>query len=374
MTSTAKTLQTAQERLAALLPGFAERAAAHDAEDCFVAENFAALKAARLMSAAVPADLGGDGLAIADLARLLHQLAGACPSTALAFAMHTHVVALLAWRRQHQKAPVDAVLGRIAREQLTLISSGGSDWLDSAGTARRGEGGFVIDAVKAFASGSPAGDLLNTSAIYQDPQAGPTVLHFMVPLTAKEVTVEQSWRAMGMRGTGSGAIRLDGFFVADAAVGAKRPRGKWHPLFHMVSMVAIPLVYSVYYAVAESMRDVAVGAARLKPASAALIDQVGELETELAAARMALADMLQAAEGPPCPETTNRVFLGRANVVRALMAVAERALELGGGQAYQRPHRLEQLFRDLQAARFHPLPARQQRELAGKLALGLDID
>jgi alkylation response protein AidB-like acyl-CoA dehydrogenase len=47
---------------------------------------------------------------------------------------------------------------------------------------------------------------------------------------------------------------------------------------------------------------------------------------------------------------------------------------MAGGGAYQRPHPVERMFRDIQAARFHPLAPRAQRELAGRMALGLGID
>ena len=43
---------------------FATRAAKHDADDSFVAENYAALKAAKLFSAPVPAELGGLGVTV----------------------------------------------------------------------------------------------------------------------------------------------------------------------------------------------------------------------------------------------------------------------------------------------------------------------
>ncbi len=40
-------------------PRFAGRAAAHDANDTFVSENYADLKAHKVFSAGVPAELGG---------------------------------------------------------------------------------------------------------------------------------------------------------------------------------------------------------------------------------------------------------------------------------------------------------------------------
>jgi alkylation response protein AidB-like acyl-CoA dehydrogenase len=361
-------------RLTAVLPQLGAQAAHHDDCDEFVAANYVALKNARMMSLAVPRELAGDGLDAASLAPLLGKMAQSCSSTALAFAMHTHVVALTAWRWTHQKAPVEGLLKRVADEQIVLISSGGSDWLDSSGAARRVDGGFAIEAVKNFASGVPAGTLLNTSAVYDDPQSGPTVLHFMVPLNSPHVKIEENWRAMGMRGTGSHQVRISGFFVPDSQVAARRPRGQWHLLFHLVSMIAIPILYSVYYGVAEALRNEAISAAKRRPLTPSLLQLAGALDTELAAARFALSDMLAASDGQPGPDTTNRVFLARGNLVRALTATGERALDLAQGAGYMRTGPIERLFRDIQAARFHPLTTQPQRDLAGRLALGVELD
>ena len=84
------------------------------------------------------------------------------------------------------------------------------------------------------------------------------MLHFAVPMKAEGVKLLDTWRVMGMRGTGSHDIELTDVFVADAAIGGKRPQGKWHPLFHIISMIAFPLVYSAYVGVAEAARDLVV--------------------------------------------------------------------------------------------------------------------
>ena len=57
----------------------------------------------------------------------------------------------------------------------------------------------MVTARKVFASGVPAGDLLMTSAVYQDPDKGATVLHFALPLNARGISIEPTWQAMGMR-------------------------------------------------------------------------------------------------------------------------------------------------------------------------------
>ena len=73
-------------------PTFAARAAAHDANDAFVADNYAELKQHKIFSAGVPAELGG-GASHAALCAMLRELAHACGSTALALSMHTHLLA-----------------------------------------------------------------------------------------------------------------------------------------------------------------------------------------------------------------------------------------------------------------------------------------
>jgi alkylation response protein AidB-like acyl-CoA dehydrogenase len=347
----------------------------HDAEDSFVTRGYQRLKDEGFFKAFVPAEFGGGGADYAEMCQVIRRLAASCGSTALAFSMHTHLVATAAWRWKHQNAPTDGLLKRVAAENLILVSSGGSDWLKSAGVAMKTEGGFLISARKIFSSGSPMGDLLMTSAVYEDPQAGPTVLHFGVPLKAKGVTILDTWRVMGMRGTGSHDIELKDVFVADAAIAGRRAQGKWHPLFHAISMIAFPIIYAAYVGVAEGARDKALQVARKKKDDANLPYLVGEMDNAFAGAVMALNDMIANAEaGNPGPDSTNRVMIGRTLAGQNAIKTVERAMEVAGGASFYRELGLERAFRDVQGARYHPLQEKAQLRYAGRLALGLDID
>ena len=74
---------------------------------------------------------------------MLRALAYHCGSTGLAFSMHTHQVAVPAWRWRHQQAvAVEPLLKRIAGERILLLSSGGSDWIAGSGKAEKVEGGY----------------------------------------------------------------------------------------------------------------------------------------------------------------------------------------------------------------------------------------
>jgi alkylation response protein AidB-like acyl-CoA dehydrogenase len=360
--------------LAELGPLLAEEDRRCDEMSQFAGANFAVLRERGFLELGVPVELGGAGLTRTDLSEMLRTLARHCSSTALALAMHTHVLAATVWRWRNQNAPVEGLLKRVATERIQLLSSGGSDWLDGSGKAVKVDGGYRIFARKIFASGAPSANLFMTGAIDEDAPDGPTMLQFGIPMNAAGVSIRETWDTMGMRGTGSHDVLLDDVFVPDAAIGARRKPGVWHPLMHIVSMVAFPLVYSAYTGVAEAARDLAVAAAA-KRRDPAVIDLVGALDTELVATRIALESMVAFSEtAQPGPETTNTIFMHRTLVARSARKTVDLALEVAGGASYHRRNGLERLFRDVQGARFHPLPEHQQRRLAGRLALGLPID
>ena len=116
---------------------FADRASACDANDAFVGDNFAELKACGVLAAGVPRELGGGGASYAELCRLLRTLGRYCGSTALALSMHTHAIATLVWRWRQSSEPLNGLLRRIAGENLHLVTSGASDWLTPSGRAER---------------------------------------------------------------------------------------------------------------------------------------------------------------------------------------------------------------------------------------------
>jgi alkylation response protein AidB-like acyl-CoA dehydrogenase len=356
-------------------PAFAARAAAHDADDSFVADNYAELRTHRVFSAGVPGELGGGGASHAELADVLRVLATYCGSTALALSMHTHQVLIATWRWRHEGAPVQPFLRRVAAEELVLVSSGGSDWVAGSGTAEKVDGGYRVTGRKVFGSGAPAGDLLMTMAIHADPKDGPTVLHFAVPLTAPGVKVQDTWRTLGMRGTGSHDTVLDGVFVPDTAVSLRRPAGQWSFPMHVTAAIALPLIYAVYLGVAEAARALALDAAMKRRDDPTVQRLVGEMENELTAARLAHRHMLDvAARGPIGAETTGQVLIGRTLVAHAVLKTVEQSMEVAGGAGFYRSLGLERLFRDVQGARYHPVREPAEVLFAGRLALGLDVN
>jgi alkylation response protein AidB-like acyl-CoA dehydrogenase len=355
-------------------PSFAERASECDERDAFVAANYRELKARRIFSAGVPLQLGGGGAAYSELCALIRALAHSCGSTALALSMHTHLLAAMVWRYR-QGQPVEALLRRTADEELVLVSTGASDWLKSSGTAERVDGGYRVSARKVFGSGSPAGDLLITSAAHEDPSDGPTVLHFSVAMDGPGVTVLDNWRVMGMRGSGSNDVVLDNVFVAEEAVYLRRPRGKWHPFFNLAMTVANPLIMSAYLGVAEAARDLALQQLQRKRDDPDVWYLVGEMENALATAQIAvqsLIDLCANYDFMPDVHRANAALIRKTIASQAVVTAAEKALEAVGGTGFFRSMGLERLVRDVHGAQFHALQPKRQQRFSGRVAFGLD--
>lgn len=355
-------------------PGFAQRAERHDDNDEFVAENFADLKAARLFSAAIPTELGGGGASHSEMCRVVRTIAGYCPSTALSFSMHQHLVAAQVWNYRRGK-PGQKLLERVAADELVLISTGAKDWLGSNGSVEKVDGGYSVSAKKFFASGSPAGDLLITSAPYEDPDEGWQVLHFAVPFTSEGLRIDRNWKAMGMRGTGSNTVVLEQVFVPEEAIALRRPQNRFHPVWNVVLTVAMPLISSAYAGLAEEATRIVKKGIEKRASDPVLPYLLGELENSLTSVQLAVDSMVALANDldfEPELETTNAILVRKTLACKAALQTAEKALEVTGGGGFYRVMGLERFVRDAHAGQFHPMQEKRQLLFAGRLALGLD--
>jgi len=303
------------------------------------------------------------------MCELLRVLAHYCSSTALTHSMHQHLVAAALWKFKHGQGG-EPMLRNVAAKQLVLVSTGANDWLESSGEALRVEGGYRVTAKKPFASQSSVGDVLVTSAPFNDAANGWQVLHFPVPLKSDGVTVLNDWRALGMRGTGSHSVRLDGLFVPESNVNLRRPRGVFHPVFNVVAAVATPIVMSVYVGIAQKAARLAIEAVKVqkrpKPYLAGLI---GSMMNELTSAELHLQDMIRITNDldfEPHNQVGQDILSRKTNTANACISVVTRAMQIVGGQGFYRTFGLERLFRDVQAAKYHPLPQADQQQFLGE--------
>lgn len=342
-----------------------------DASQKFAAANYALLKDHRLFSAMVPAELGGGGSHYAELCELLRRMATCHPSTALSFSMHQHIIAANVFNYRNGK-PGQALLEKVAANELALVSTGAGDWLASNGELEKTDGGFLFSGVKHFASGSVGGDLLVTSAPYLDPEAGWQVLHFPVSLQADGVNVLDNWYPLGMKATGSNSVKLEKVFVPEQSVAVRRPRGDFHAMWATVLPVALPLIMSVYRGIAETAREraCAMVSDSIDPVTPYLL---GEMENALTTAQLAVDDMIRIVGDfsfTPDLDTVNEIVKRKTIAAEACKLCVMKALEATGGRGFMQAGGIESLLRDVMASHFHPLQEKRQLLFSGTLAQG----
>ena len=363
------------ETLASVLgPQIAEGADERDAAGKFASENYSLFKQHKVFSALVPSELGGGGARHSEMCAFVRKLAHYCPSTALSLSMHQHLVAAAVVNYRNGK-PGQKLLERVAANETVLISTGANDWLESGGEVEKTDGGYLVSAKKPFGSGSPAGEVLVTSAPYHDPVQGWQVLHFPVPFASEGVSLANDWDTMGMRATGSNTVILDKVYVPEEAVVLTRPRGEYHMAWNTILTVAMPLIMSVYTGVAEAAAEIAIGQAAGRENDPAAPFFLGELTNLLTTAQIAADDMVRITNDydfQPTLETANAILVRKTIVANAVLATAEKALEVSGGAGFYRRFKLERLLRDAHAAQFHPLQQKRQHHFTGRLAMSLD--
>jgi len=185
----------------------------------FPEEAILSARSQRLLGIMVPADLGGDGASLSDVVDVCYILARGCASTAMIFAMHQIMVAILV--RHTRNSPWHKpMLRRIASDQLLLASSttegmGGGDLRKSAcAVERTGSRIALTKSATVMSYGEQADALLTTARRSADATSSDQVL---VAFVKEDYRLEpiKNWDTMGMRGTCSSGFTLKGNGVID---------------------------------------------------------------------------------------------------------------------------------------------------------------
>jgi alkylation response protein AidB-like acyl-CoA dehydrogenase len=233
-----------------------------------------------------------------------------------------------------------------------------------------------LSARKHFASQSAAADLAVTSAPYLHPENGWQVLHFAVSFQEKGVSVLDDWDTLGMRGTGSQTLVFNEVFVPDSAIVLARPRNEFHPVWNVVLTVAMPLIMSAYVGIAEEAMNVALTIGKKYERNQKHFPYIiGKLKNTLMSAQTQWRAMVALANDnnfSPSEEITIDILSLKTNVTTACIQTVQEAMEAIGGQSFYRKNKLERLFRDVQAAPFHPHASWEQYSFTGERIIARD--
>jgi alkylation response protein AidB-like acyl-CoA dehydrogenase len=371
-----------------LLRRCAERCAGYDRDNRFFQEDFDELKAAGYLTMAVPRELGGRGLTLAQTCREQRRLAYHAPATALGINMHVYWVGLVAdlWR-QGDKSLEWLLKEVMAGEVLNAgHSERGNDLpaLLSTSKAERVEGGFRISGHKMFCSLAPVFTRYGLHAMWADADGGPKIVHVFMPRETPGYRIVETWDTMGMRATRSDDVILEGVFVPDRYVARIVPAGTADAFVLGIFAWALLGFANVYHGVARRAIDLALPGIKGKTALAVSRTMAYHPEIQHAVADMMLAfdpigpHIEQVAEdwsngvdhGATWPA---KILSAKYHAVEAAWKVVDLAMEVSGGAGMFRANELERLFRDARCGRFHPANTFLTHEIVAKTALGIDL-
>jgi acyl-CoA dehydrogenase len=184
------------------------------------------------------------------------------------------------------------------------------------------------------------------------------------------VRIEETWDTLGMRGTASHDVVLDGVFVPAEKVIGRRPYGVLAGPLLAAAVHFAPVAGAAYLGVA---RGACAEAVRLvagddRPGT---VRRVGEMTARLRVARWALlAAVDEIGDDPALDDATlATVMTAKRHAVVEARAVVDLALEVAGGRAFYRSSPLERAYRDVRGGPFHPLTPEDTLTLVGERAL-----
>jgi alkylation response protein AidB-like acyl-CoA dehydrogenase len=372
----------------ALLSRCAERCAGYDRDNRFFEEDFAELKAAGYLTMAVPRELGGGGLTLAQVCREQRRLAYHAPATALGINMHVYWVGLVAdlWRKGDKSLEwllLEAMAGEVFNAGH---SERGNDLpvMLSTSKAERVEGGFRITGHKMFGSLAPVFTRYGLHAMWADADGGPQIVHAFMPRETPGYRIVDTWNTMGMRGTRSDDFVLDGVFVPDRCVARMVPAGTADAFVLGIFAWGLLGFANVYYGVARRAIDLALPGLKKKTSLAVSRSMAYHPEIQHSVAQMMLAfdpigpHLEQVAEdwsngvdhGGTWP---SKIVSAKHHAVEAAWKIVDLAMEVSGGAGMFKGSELERLFRDARCGRFHPANTFLTHEIVAKTALGIDL-
>jgi alkylation response protein AidB-like acyl-CoA dehydrogenase len=247
------------------------------------------------------------------------------------------------------------------------------------------DGGYKITGRKIFCSISPVMTGYTSHALYEDPERGDVLVHFLALRESEGLQVLDNWDAMGMRPTGSNDVILDGVFVPDELVVMERPAGQLDG-FAINSHKWFNLTFgAVYTGVAGGAKRYVEDYARdrirkpyPRPMShfPSIQFLVAEMEVLIQSSRAIVwKTAYELGRGPSeDPKEFAAALTAKHVATTNAVAIVDKAMSVTGGSGFLRKSPLERLYRDVRGAKVHPPSHYDALEIIGKATLDVPLD
>ncbi|HYD78151.1 MAG TPA: acyl-CoA dehydrogenase family protein [Ramlibacter sp.] len=350
---------------------FAPRAATWDEQASFPFANYDDLREAGLLAMCVPSAYGGGGADYATYMMVAAEIGRFCGATALTWNMHicstmwTGVLAdgipmSEAQRREHasrRELHFRRVVqdGAIYAQPFSEGSAAAAGRAPFGTTARKVEGGWVVNGSKIFASLSGAADYYGVlctedqEGVKPDPK---DTLYLAVPATSEGFAISGDWNPLGMRGTVSRNLAFKDVFVPDEA--QLMPRGvyfkgaqTWPAMFFTLAPTYLGLANAAYDFTVQYLRGEVPGEPpvkrRMYPTKQVAVAQ---MRIQLENLKSIFLRAIREARPNPSKDERMRLYAAQYTVMEGANDLARLAIRTCGGQSMMKHLPIERIYRD----------------------------
>ena len=350
---------------------FAPRAPLWDESATFPAANFDDLRDAGLLALCVPRADGGGGADYATYMMVAAEVGRFCGATALTWNMHisstmwTGVLAdgipmTGAQRSEHAERRA-LHFARVVKDGAIYAQPFSEGSAAAAGrapfgtTARKVDGGWLVNGRKIFASLSGAADYYGILCTEDKGDAHPDArdtLYLAVPAKADGVTVSGDWNPLGMRGTVSRNLTFKDVLVSDDE--QLMPRGvyykgaqTWPAMFFTLAPTYLGIANAAYDFTVSYLRGEIAGELpvkrRMYPTKQIAVAQ---MRIQLENLKSIFVRAIQEARPQPSADQRMRLYAAQYTVMEGANDIARLAIRTCGGQSMMKHLPLERLYRD----------------------------
>jgi alkylation response protein AidB-like acyl-CoA dehydrogenase len=350
---------------------FAGRAAQWDETASFPFANYDDLREAGLLKMCVPEAFGGLGADYATYMMVAAEVGRFCGATALTWNMHicsTMWTGVLAdgipmtpeQRGEHERRRqlhFDRVVkqGAIYAQPFSEGSAAAAGRAPFGTTARKVEGGWVVNGRKIFASLSGAADyygvLCTEDKGDEKPDARDT-LYLAVPATSEGLAISGEWDPLGMRGTVSRNLQFKEVFVSDDE--QLMPRGvyfkgaqTWPAMFFTLAPTYLGIGNAAYDFTVSYLRGEWPGEPpvkrRMYPTKQIAVAQ---MRIQLEQMRSIFLRAITEARPNPSKDERMRLYAAHYTVMEGANDLCRLAIRTCGGQSMMKHLPIERLYRD----------------------------
>ncbi|MBI4575928.1 MAG: acyl-CoA dehydrogenase [Planctomycetes bacterium] len=346
----------------------APRAAEVDREGIFPAEGFRALAEAGFAGILIPEAYGGSDLGQLAYVLVMEEVNRACASTGVTYTVHcsltSSVLAREASEAQRRRWLPSMATGRLLGAYCLSEPGSGSDAAALRTTCRREGDEWVLDGSKAWVSNGGHADLYLVYASRDPGLRSRGICAFVVEKDAPGLTVGKFERKMGIRGSSTTMLHLEGCRVPAANLLGEEGEG---------FRIAMRALDGGRIGIAAQALGIARGCLEDSVRYASRREQFGHPIAEFQAIQWKLADMAMELDAARLltwraawladrgERHTREASMAKLHASEMANRAATQAVQIHGGVGYTRDFPVERYFRDAKVTEIYEGTSQVQR-------------